>query len=368
MEVNLNIEKFEDWIKPTVDHLLISGPCSAESEEQMLSTAKEIAKAFPNNIFRAGIWKPRTRPNAFEGVGSIGLEWMQTVKQETGMRTATEVANARHVEECLKAGIDVLWVGARTTVNPFSVQEIADALKGVDIPVLIKNPVNPDLQLWVGALERINQAGITKIGAIHRGCSSLTKSKYRNAPNWNMAIELKRLIPELPILCDPSHIGGKRDLIEPISQKAMDLDLNGLMVETHINPAVALSDAAQQLTPESLIDMIHRLILRSKHAQNAPIEKKLADLRKKIDRVDTKLLDLIAQRMQIIEKIGECKRDNGITILQVNRWNDILTNRLNQASELGLNEAFITKILVAMHDESIAKQTKIFNNAELPAT
>ncbi len=367
MEVKLNIEKFEDWIKPTVDNVLISGPCSAESEEQMLATAKGIASEFPNNIFRAGIWKPRTRPNAFEGVGSVGLEWMQTVKQETGMRTATEVANGRHVEECLKAGIDVLWIGARTTVNPFSVQEIADALKGVDIPVLIKNPVNPDLQLWIGALERINQAGITKIGAIHRGFSSLTKSKYRNTPNWNMAIELKRLLPELPIICDPSHIGGKRELIEPLSQKALDLDMNGLMIETHINPAVALSDAEQQLTPDSLIGMIHRLILRQQHAQNAPAEKKLSDLRRKIDLVDVKLINLISERMQVIQKIGECKRDNGITILQVNRWDEILKNRLKQAGELGLNESFVTKILVALHDESISKQTKILNNGNLPA-
>ena len=367
MEVSLNIEKFEDWIKPTVDNVLISGPCSAESEEQMLATAREIAVAFPNNIFRAGIWKPRTRPNAFEGVGSVGLEWMKTVKQETGMRTTTEVANAKHVEECLKAGIDVLWIGARTTVNPFSVQEIADALKGVDIPVLIKNPVNPDLQLWIGALERINQAGITKIGAIHRGFSPLAKSKYRNSPNWNMAIELKRLLPELPIICDPSHIGGRRDLIEPLAQKAMNLDLNGLMIETHIDPSVALSDASQQVTPARLIEIINNLVLRSPHVEHPPVEKELADLRKKIDKVDIKMIELIAQRMQIIEKLGECKRDNGITILQVKRWNEILTNRLAQAAELGLDQAFITKILVAMHDESIIQQTKIFNDAKLPA-
>jgi len=362
MEINLNITKFEDWIKPTVDNVLISGPCSAESEEQMLSTAHEIVKAFPNNIFRAGIWKPRTRPNAFEGVGSIGLEWMKTVKEETGMRTATEVANAKHVEECLKAGIDVLWIGARTTVNPFSVQEIADALRGVDIPVLVKNPVNPDLQLWIGALERLNQAGITKIGAIHRGCSSTTKSKYRNAPNWNMAIELMRLIPNLPVICDPSHIGGKRDLIEPLSQKAMDLEMRGLMVETHINPAVALSDAAQQLTPEALIAMIHRLELRSLHAKAAPAEKQLVMLRKQIDKADEKLLKLLAERKDIIEKIGEFKRDNNLTVLQLNRWDEVLKNRLKLAEELNLNPVFVEKFLVAMHEESIAIQVKILNS------
>lgn len=361
MEVNLNITKFEDWVSPTVDNVLISGPCSAESEEQMLATAKEIVKAFPNNIFRAGIWKPRTRPNAFEGVGSVGLEWMQTVKQETGMRTATEVANAKHVEECLKAGIDLLWVGARTTVNPFSVQEIADALKGVDIPVLVKNPVNPDLQLWVGALERLNQAGITKIGAIHRGFSSTVKSKYRNSPNWTMAIDLKRLLPELPVICDPSHIGGKRDLIEPLSQKAMDLEMRGLMVETHINPSVALSDAAQQLTPAALIAMIQRLELRSLHAKAAPTDKKLSELRKKIDKTDEKLLKLLSERKNIIEKIGELKRDNGLTVLQLNRWDEVLKNRLKLAEELNLNPIFIEKFLVAMHEESIAVQVSILN-------
>jgi|SRR6218665_126519 len=361
MEVNLNITKFEEWVSPTVDNVLISGPCSAESEEQMLATAKEIVAAFPNNIFRAGIWKPRTRPNAFEGVGSIGLEWMKTVKQETGMRTATEVANAKHVEECLKAGIDLLWVGARTTVNPFSVQEIADALKGVDIPVLVKNPVNPDLQLWVGALERLNQAGITKIGAIHRGFSSMTKSKYRNSPNWTMAIDLKRLLPDLPVICDPSHIGGRRDLIEPLSQKAMDLEMRGLMVETHINPSVALSDAAQQLTPQALIAMIQRLELRSQSAKAAPIEKKLGELRKKIDKTDEKLLHLLADRKDIIEKIGELKRDNGLTVLQLNRWDEVLKNRLKLAEELHLNPAFIEKFLTAMHEESIAIQVNILN-------
>lgn len=362
MEIHLNIAKFEDWTQPTMeDKVLISGPCSAESEEQMLATAREIANAFPNNIFRAGIWKPRTRPNAFEGVGSIGLEWMKTVKAETGMRTATEVANAKHVEECLKSGVDILWVGARTTVNPFSVQEIADALKGVDIPVLIKNPVNPDLQLWIGALERINQAGITKIAAIHRGCSSPVKTNYRNAPTWNMAIELKRLLPGLPVICDPSHIGGRRDLIEPLSQKALDLEMRGLMIETHINPAVALSDAAQQLTPQALIDLICRLTVRSHHPKAEPVEKKLGELRKKIDKVDDKLIKLLAERMGIIDEIGHWKLEHGLTILQLDRWDQVRKNRLQLANESGLNEAFFAKLLAAIHEESIAIQTKILS-------
>ena len=243
MKLNLNITPMSSWLPDAPSPLIISGPCSAESEIQMLSTAKAIAKFQGNNIFRAGIWKPRTRPNAFEGIGSIGLEWLKTVKQETGMLTATEVANAHHVEECLKQGVDILWVGARSTVNPFSVQEIADALKGVDIPVFVKNPVNPDIQLWIGALERINQAGITKLAAIHRGFHSFDTTTFRNAPKWELAIELKTLCPELPQICDPSHICGNTDLIPYISQKALDLDMAGLMIETHIQPKVALSDA-----------------------------------------------------------------------------------------------------------------------------
>src|SRR6218665_253553 len=314
MEVNLNITKFEEWVSPTVDNVLISGPCSAESEEQMLATAKEIVAAFPNNIFRAGIWKPRTRPNAFEGVGSIGLEWMKTVKQETGMRTATEVANAKHVEECLKAGIDLLWVGARTTVNPFTVQEIADALKGVDIPVLVKNPVNPDLQLWIGALERINKAGITKLGAIHRGFSSFEKSAFRNEPMWELAIQLKTLCPELPIINDPSHICGNRELLPYISQKALDMDMQGLMIESHIDPSVAWTDAKQQLTPAALSEMIDHLTLRSAQPQNSAAADKLEQLRGEIDKLDDQIILKIAERMAIVEKIGLHKRDNDVTI------------------------------------------------------
>lgn len=361
MNIQLNIQPIESWVPQGKSNALISGPCSAESEQQMLDVARAIVKQFPHNIFRAGIWKPRTRPNAFEGVGAIGLEWMKAVKQETGMPVATEVANAKHVEECLKNGIDVLWVGARTTVNPFSVQEIADALKGVDIPVLVKNPVNPDLQLWIGALERMNQAGITKLAAIHRGFSPLTKTKYRNTPNWKIPIELKRLIPELAIICDPSHIAGNTELIQPISQKAYDLEMNGLMIETHCNPAVALSDAKQQITPPELDSLIHSLVVRKESTSSTSAFVKLEKLRKKIDSTDTQILELLAQRMQVVEQIGDWKKTNGITILQLSRWEELLNERLKVGQNLAMEEAFVRKIFDAIHEESINIQAKVLN-------
>jgi chorismate mutase len=340
--------------------LIMAGPCSAESEEQVLSTAREIA-ALGVPIFRAGIWKPRTRPNAFEGIGSIGLPWLQTVKQETGMLVSTEVANVKHVYEALKYGIDIIWIGARTSANPFAVQEIADSLKGVKMPVFVKNPVNPDVDLWIGAIERINQAGIDQIAAIHRGFSSYDKTIYRNAPHWQVAIELRRRIPELPIITDPSHICGSRELIYDISQKAMDLNFDGLIIETHINPDKAWSDAKQQLTPAGLKKVIDRLILRDPDV-DAELMYTLAELRDSIDKLDDKLIGLIEERMAVVEDIGRYKKDNNITILQNKRWDDMLRSRLILGESKGLSQEFISKIFSAIHQESINKQTRIMND------
>lgn len=336
--------------------MVIAGPCSAESEEQVLETAKQLsAKGF--QIFRAGIWKPRTRPNTFEGVGEKGLPWFKTVKQETGMYTATEVANAKHVYEALKHGVDILWVGARTTANPFAVQEIADALQGVDIPVAVKNPINPDLELWIGGIERIYQAGIRKIAAIHRGFSTYDKKIYRNIPQWHIPIELRRRIPQLPILCDPSHIGGTRELIAPISQEAMDLNFNGLIIESHICPEKALSDAKQQVTPDVLQDIISKLVLRDTTRSTED----LGELRKQIDELDTSILETLATRMRIAEEIGTYKKEHNMTILQSGRYSDILTDRVKQGVGLGLGEEFMSKLLRNIHEESIRHQNDIMN-------
>jgi chorismate mutase len=363
MKVNLNITPLEQWLPGLNGPLVIAGPCSAETEEQVLATARGLADIKQVRLFRSGIWKPRTRPNSFEGIGEEGLLWLKKVKQETGLLTTTEVANAAHVELCLKHGVDVLWIGARTTVNPFSVQEIADALKGVDIPVLVKNPINPDLQLWIGALERLNQAGITKIGAIHRGFSTFKKTKYRNAPNWNMAIEMKRLIPELPIICDPSHITGNRDLIFSVSQKALDLEMNGLIVETHVTPDQAWSDAAQQITPKRLKSILSRLVVRHEKADTPEAESILNKLRTKIDALDDELLEVLSSRMKIVQQIGEYKRDNQVTILQINRWDQIVNNRVAVGSKSGLKEEFIRDIFDAIHTASIKEQTRIMNES-----
>jgi chorismate mutase len=339
--------------------LIIAGPCSAESEEQVLHTARMIS-ALGVPIFRAGIWKPRTRPNAFEGVGSLGLPWLQAVKKETGMLVATEVANVKHVTDALKYEMDIIWIGARTSANPFAVQEIADALKGVKMPVFVKNPVNPDVDLWIGAIERINQAGIEQIAAIHRGFSSYEKSIYRNAPHWQVPIELRRRIPELPIITDPSHICGSRDLIYDISQKAMDLNFDGLIIETHINPDKAWSDAKQQLTPEALKKVLDRLILRESDI-NEDLMLTLAELRDNIDKLDDKLINLIEERMKEVDKIGRYKKENNITILQNKRWDDMLRSRLILGNRKGLSDDFINKIFRAIHQESINKQTQIMN-------
>lgn len=361
MKLQLNIQPLNSWINVKNEPLLISGPCSAETEDQLLSTAHLLAATGKVSVLRAGIWKPRTRPGEFEGIGSIGLEWLKRAKAETGLPTAVEVANAKHVEEALAAGVDILWIGARSTVNPFTVQEIADALQGVDIPVLVKNPVNPDLQLWVGALERINKAGITKLGAIHRGFSSFEKSAFRNEPMWELAIQLKTLCPELPIINDPSHICGNRELIPYIAQKALDLDMQGLMIESHLDPSIAWTDAKQQVTPAALAEIVNNFSLRQPESKNEEFADKLADLRKEIDKIDDLVLQKLAERMSITQKIGEFKRDNKVTILQVNRWDEIVSKRTAFAKALKLDANFTEKFLELVHGESIRRQTEIMN-------
>ena len=339
---------------------LIAGPCSAESEQQVLQTAKALAGKNVD-LYRAGIWKPRTRPGSFEGVGTVGLKWLKKVKEETGLKTTTEVANKQHVFEALKYGIDVVWLGARTTVNPFSVQEVADALEGVDIPVLIKNPINPDLSLWIGAIERIYQAGIRRIGVIHRGFSSHGNTKYRNAPMWQIPIELMRRFPNLTIICDNSHICGRRDILADVAQASMDLNFDGLMTETHPVPDEAWSDAKQQITPDVYLDMVANLVYRSETSDNQDFLNTLEGLRTQIDQTDTELLDLLGKRMQIADKIGLYKKENNISILQPTRWSQILETTVAKGKERGLSEEFIAKFLRAIHQESINHQKNVMN-------
>jgi chorismate mutase len=340
--------------------LIMAGPCSAEYEEQVLTTAGLLA-GHGIRIFRAGIWKPRTRPSAFEGVGSIGLPWLKKVKEQFGMYTATEVANVKHVYEALKYGVDILWIGARTTANPFAVQEIADTLKGMNIPVFVKNPVNPDIELWIGALERLNNAGIRKLAAIHRGFSSYNKNQFRNNPQWQIPIELHRRIPDLPIIVDPSHICGNTELLYEVSQRAMDLDFDGLIIESHCNPEKAWSDAKQQLTPEGVKILLEKLVLR-----HSEVDKKLAsvmeEFRMQIDKYDDEMLNAIEQRMLVSEEIGKFKKDNDITILQTERWDSILKKRTALGLKKGLSEEFINLLFSAIHQESINHQTKIMND------
>lgn len=364
MGIDLNLEKLELNGISTERPLILAGPCSAETEDQVMLTARQL-KENGIKIFRAGIWKPRTRPNAFEGVGRKGLPWLKRVKEELGMLTSTEVANVKHIYDALKAGIDILWIGARTTANPFAVQEIADALRGVDIPVFVKNPVNPDPELWIGALERLNNAGITRLAAIHRGFSAYNKSLYRNHPQWQIPIELKRRIPDLPIITDPSHICGNRDLLFEISQKAMDLDFDGLIIETHCDPDKAWSDAQQQITPAALKTLLNNLILRKADVENTILLTTLEDLRHQIDQYDDKLVQILELRMAVSEKIGEYKKKNNITILQTSRWDEILRRRIEEAGQKGLSEEFIIKIFRAIHEESINHQTKIMNAKDI---
>lgn len=351
--------ELESILLPGIDPkrpLIISGPCSAESEEQVLQTAYALAKTGVR-IFRAGIWKPRTKPGGFEGVGVIGLPWLKKVKEETGMYVAVEVATERHVFEALKHGIDMLWIGARTSANPFAMQEIADALRGADIPVLVKNPVNPDLELWIGGIERIYNAGIRRIGAIHRGFSSYDKKIYRNTPAWHIPIELRRRMPNLPIICDPSHIGGKRELIAPLSQQAMDLGFDGLIIESHCNPDCAWSDKEQQITPEVLEVIINTLVIRE---TSQPTEN-LNSLRHQIDELDDQLLELLAKRMRVSSEIALFKKANNMPVLQTGRYDEILTKRIRQGSELGMSEEFMKIILEAIHEESVRTQLELIN-------
>lgn len=334
--------------------LVISGPCSAETEEQVMTTARALHKAGVK-IFRAGVWKPRTKPGGFEGLGVEAFPWLNRVKEELGMYVAVEVANSKHVKEALEHRVDIIWIGARTTANPFSVQEIADALEGTDIPVLIKNPVNPDVDLWIGAIERIHKAGIRRIGAIHRGFSSADKKIYRNLPQWHIPIELHRQLPNLPLICDPSHIGGKRELIAPISQQAMDLNFEGLIIETHCNPDKAWSDASQQVTPEVLELILDNLVIREMHQTT----ESLTALRRQIDGLDNDLLELLAKRMRVSKEIGTYKKEHNMPILQAQRYDEILKDRIAQAEKMGMSSEFMKTVLMAIHEESIRQQMLI---------
>lgn len=333
---------------------VIAGPCSAESEEQVITTAQQLASK-GCHMFRAGVWKPRTKPGGFEGNGEKALPWMAQVKKDTGMMICTEVATPEHVELALKYGMDLLWVGARTSANPFAMQALADSLKGVDIPVLVKNPVNPDLELWIGALERINGAGIKRLGAIHRGFSSYEKKLYRNLPMWQIPIELHRRLPELPIFCDPSHISGRRDLIAPLCQQAMDLGMNGLIVESHCDPDKAWSDASQQVTPDVLDYILSMLIIRD----NIDLTSSLATLRKSIDEIDNDLIDLLARRMAISREIGQYKKDNGLTVVQTKRYSEILDKRAAQGALKGIDAGCIKNIFEHIHEESVRQQIEV---------
>jgi chorismate mutase len=353
--------KFESILLPGIEAkrpIVIAGPCSAETEEQVMETARGLA-SIGIKIYRAGIWKPRTKPGGFEGVGEKGLPWLKRLKSELGLYTTVEVANAKHVRAALAHDIDILWIGARTTANPFAVQEIADALEGVDIPVLIKNPVNPDLELWIGAIERIYNAGIHKIAAVHRGFSSYDKKIYRNLPQWHIPIELRRQMPDLPIFCDPSHIGGKRELIAPLSQQAMDLNFDGLMIESHCNPEKAWSDAAQQITPQVLEFILESLVIRD----TMQTTENLSALRRQIDELDNNLLELLAHRMRVAEEIGRYKKEHNMPILQAQRYDEILHNRVQQAIEMGMDGEFMKTVLIAIHEESIRHQMEIMEKS-----
>ncbi|MFK8057023.1 MAG: chorismate mutase [Saprospiraceae bacterium] len=338
---------------------VIAGPCSAETEEQVLGTARALAAQGKTDLFRAGIWKPRTRPNSFEGVGTEGLGWLRKVKEETGLKVTTEVANKLHVYEALKYGVDVLWIGARTTVNPFSVQEIADALEGVDIPVIVKNPINPDIGLWRGAVERLQKAGITRIAGLHRGFSSFGDSNYRNPPRWQMAIEFKRMMPELPLFVDPSHICGRRDTLAAVAQQAFDLNYDGMMLEVHPNPDDAWSDAKQQITPAVFGELVDGLNLPKASSTDPDFLASLSGLRQQIDEIDEEVLNLLAERMKLAESIGTYKRNNNIAILQPSRWNSLLEEARKRGESRNLSTEFVTSLLQAIHQESINKQESI---------
>lgn len=348
------------WFDLKSEPFLIAGPCSAESEDQLLDTSRRLVETGRVSVIRAGVWKPRTRPDSFEGIGPSALPWLNRVQSELNIPVATEVANAQHVEHCLKAGIDVLWLGARTTVNPFYVQEIAEALKGVDIPIFVKNPIHADLGLWVGALERLEKAGVKKLAAVHRGFFSENNATFRNEPKWEMSFALRARAPEIPIVCDPSHIAGKRELIEQVSQTALDINLDGLMIESHCNPDKALSDPKQQLVPEDLGSMMERLIIRSSEPRNELANELLEKIRTDIDYIDREMVQLLFKRMELVERIGEVKVENDISIFQMDRWFEILAKRGLQGKELNLNPALIQEIFQIIHKYSVDKQNDVF--------
>jgi len=340
---------------------VVAGPCSAETEEQVMETARGL-KEMGINVYRAGIWKPRTHPGSFEGIGTEGLRWMQRARKEFGLKIATEVASERHVMECIKFGVDLVWIGARTTANPFLVQEIADALKDTDIPVLVKNPVNPDLELWIGALERLNRAGVKKLGVIHRGFSTFEKIKYRNDPQWQIAIELRSRYPELPFFVDPSHMGGSTEYIREISQRSLDLGFEGLMIESHCNPSCAMSDAKQQLTPDQLSDLLYNQIaVRDADSDSPQWKENIEQLRAKIDVIDENLLYVLASRMKVSRQIGQYKKDNNIAILQASRWDAVLAKVVEKGEDYNLSEKFLTAVFNAIHEASVEAQNEIIS-------
>jgi len=358
-----NKKEMRNWLDEfkLIHPLVIAGPCSAETEDQVLKIAHDL-KDTDVSVYRAGIWKPRTRPGMFEGVGAIGLKWLEKVKKETGLLTATEVANASHVKLALEYDIDILWIGARSTVSPFIVQEIADALNGTEKIVLVKNPVNPDLSLWVGGIERLYTANIKKLGVIHRGFSTYEKSKYRNNPEWQLPIELQNRFPDLPLICDPSHIAGRRDILQDISQTALDLNFDGLMIETHIDPDNAWSDAAQQITPKTLVQLMDDLKIRKVTNEEADYKNKLNTLRTQIDVIDHGLLDNLGKRMKVAIKIGGLKKLKNVAVLQTKRWNEILGKMILEGEQKGLSEEFVLRMFKAIHQESINHQEKVINS------
>lgn len=361
MALELEINPIKHWLPQINNPLIIAGPCSLETEEQAMDTARQLVKDHRVFVYRGGVWKPRTRPGSFEGIGSIGLKWLQMVREETGMPVGTEIANAQHAEEALKAGLDVLWIGARSTASPFVVQEIADVVQGTDAVVMVKNPVNPDVQLWVGAFERLSRAGIKNLVAIHRGFTPFRETEYRNYPNWKTVIELRRLMPNLPIICDPSHIGGKREYLFDISQKAFDMGLDGLMIESHRDPSCALSDKEQQLTPTDLAKLLDRLVIRNVKTDNKLFENQLELLRNRIDALDRELLETLSARMEIARLIGQYKKENNVTAFQVSRFSEIMDKRVKLGESLNLNPHLVQQLFHHIHEDSVRMQTEIMD-------
>jgi len=361
MGIEIDINPIKSWLPNLNNPLLIAGPCSLETEEQTLDTAHQLAKDPRVFIFRGGIWKPRTRPGSFEGIGPIGLNWLQKVKKETGLLVGTEVANAQHTEEALNAGLDVIWIGARSTASPFVVQEIADVLKGTDTIVMVKNPVNPDVQLWIGAFERLSQAGIKNLVAIHRGFTPFRETKYRNYPNWTTFFELRRLLSNLPIICDPSHIAGKREYLYEIAQKAFDMGMEGLMMESHRDPGCALSDKDQQVTPDELSKILDKLVIRNATVNNKQFENQLEMLRNRIDVLDTEMMEILSSRVEITRQIGQYKKENNVTALQINRWTELMNKRITLAEKLNLNKTFVQILFQLIHEDSVRMQTEIMD-------